>query len=124
MVRHLCHLPTRTSPSAWLSPLRMLWAVKWPKVLLEEEKLCPSGPGSLDQAERLEGVGGPGGLSPLPFWGSVEETFLDHGSSDGLGLASGVDLSKASPALFSLWVCFLSYHCSVRLSLDCLDSYF
>lgn len=78
-VCHLCHFQTRTSRPPGLDPLRVLRGAEVAKGALGGRRLCPGGPGSLDQAERLEGVGGPGGPSPAPaFRGSVEEPFLDH----------------------------------------------
>ena len=66
-----------------LDPLRMLRGGEVAKGALGGRRLCPGGPGSLDQAERLEGAGGlrrpvpcarfPGvSGGPLPHQGAVK----------------------------------------------------
>ena len=77
--------------------------MKWPKVLLEEEGFVLVALGAWTRQRGWKEWVASGGLSTPPLsggqWRRPSQT---TGSSDGLGLASGVDLSKENPALFSL----------------------
>ena len=97
-VCHLCHFQTRTSPSAWLRPPKNA-AGRWSgqRCSWREKALSwwPWEPGPGREAGRS---GRPQAARPLrPLSGGQWRTPSAPRSSEGLGLASGADLSQAAP---------------------------